>query len=90
MQSRNSIENCIILGDFNGHVGRSANGYEGVHGGQGWGDRNKEGEKILEFADSFGMVIGNTFFKKNAEKLITFKSGNCATVIDYVMVGKKS
>ena len=43
-------------------------------GGQGWGKRNRDGEKILKFADSFDMMIGNTFFKKDAEKLITFKS----------------
>ena len=29
------------------------------------------------------MVVGNTFFKKDDEKLITYKSENCATVIDY-------
>ena len=35
------------------------------------------------------MVVGNTFFKKDDEKLITFKSGNCATVIDYAVVQKE-
>ena len=39
------------------------NGYEGVHGGNGFGDRNAEGEAILEFAMSFGLVA-NTFFMK--------------------------
>jgi len=33
-------------------------------------------------------VVGNTFFKKDAEKLITYKSGDCATMIDYVLVQK--
>ena len=35
------------------------------------------------------MVVGNTFFKKEDEKLITYKSGNCATVIDYAVVQKE-
>ena len=35
------------------------------------------------------MVFGNTFFKKDDEKLITYKSGNCATVIDYAVVQKE-
>ena len=35
------------------------------------------------------MVAGNTFFKKDDEKLITYKSGNCATVIDYAVVQKE-
>ena len=78
-----------MLGEFNGHVGRSSLGYDGIHGGFGRGERNRDGERILEFADSLDMVVGNTFFKKDDEKLITYKSGNCATVIDYAMVQKE-
>ena len=84
VQSRHGIS--FVLGDFNGHVGRSSLGYDGLHGGFGWGERNRDGERILEFADSLDMVVGNTFFKKDDEKLITYKSGNCATVIDYAVV----
>ena len=36
------------------------------------------------------MVVGNTYFKKEDEKLITFKSGTNATTIDYVLVNKKA
>ena len=36
----------MICGDFNHHVGKVANGYEGVHGGHGYGLRNTEGERI--------------------------------------------
>jgi len=61
---QNKTSNCIVMGDFNRHVGSSVNGYEGVHGGHGWGERNKGGERLPEFADSFDMVIGNTFFRK--------------------------
>ena len=78
-----------MLGDFNGHVGRSSVGYDGIHGGFGWGERNRDGERILEFADSLDMVVGNTFFKKDDKKFITYKSGNCATVIDYAVVQKE-
>ena len=35
------------------------------------------------------MVVGNTFFKKDDEKLNTYKSGNRATVIDYAVVQKE-
>ena len=31
MQSKGG--NCILMGDFNGHVESSIDGYEGVHGG---------------------------------------------------------
>ena len=87
VQSRHGI--CFVLGDFSGHVGRCSLGHDGIHGGFDWGERNRDGEKILEFADSLDMVVGNTFFKKEDEKLITYKSGNCATVIDYAVVQKK-
>ena len=87
VQSRHGI--CFVLGDFNGHVGRFSLGYDGIHGGFGWGECNRDGERILEFADSLDMVVGNTFFKKGDEKLITHKSGNCATAIDYAEVQKE-
>ena len=32
------------------------------------------------------MVVENTFFKKDDEKLITYKSGDCAIVVDYAVV----
>ena len=43
-----------------------------VHGGMGFGTRNAEGERILECGDAVGMVVCNTFFKKEGSKLITF------------------
>ena len=36
--------------DWNGHIGLDASGFEGVHGGHAFGDRNIEGERLLEFA----------------------------------------
>ena len=67
VQSRHGI--CFVLGDFNGHVGRSSLGYIGIHGGFGWGERNRDGERILEFADSLDMVVGNTFFQEGRRKI---------------------
>ena len=55
------------------HVGRDADGYGGVQGGMGFGTRNAEGERILEFGDAVGIVVCNTFFKKEDSKLITVK-----------------
>ena len=34
--------------DFNGHVVRNADGYEGAHAGFGFGERNDEGRRLLE------------------------------------------
>ena len=47
-------EMVVVCGDFNGHVGEQIEGYEGVHGGKGFGKskRNRKGEMLLEFADA--------------------------------------
>ena len=49
-------EVIILGGDMNGHVGKITAGYEDVHGGFGYGVRNVEGERILEFGLSLDMV----------------------------------
>ena len=58
--------------------------FEGVHGGFGFGDRNVEGEMILETADALNLVILNTWFTKK-ERLFTYENGNCRTVVDYIL-----
>ena len=81
-------ESIFIGSDMNGHVGRDADRYGGVHGGMGFGTRNAEGERILEFGDAVGMVVCNTFFKKEDSKLINYQSGDNRSMIDYLMVKK--
>ena len=58
--------------DMNGHDGRDAGGYGGVHSGMGFGTRNTEGERILEFGDAVGMVVCNTFIRKEDSKLASY------------------
>ncbi|XP_066967139.1 uncharacterized protein [Macrobrachium rosenbergii] len=43
----------VIGGDINGHVGRTREGIERVHGGWGVGERNDEGEGVVDCAVSF-------------------------------------
>ena len=76
----------VIGGDFNGHVGEKADGYQGVHGGFGFGTRNLEGERILELGAALDLKVCNTFFKKRESRLITYKSGPHHTQIDYFLV----
>ena len=54
------------MGDFNGHVGKRIKDYEGVHGGNGIGERNVEGKMLLEFCDEKELCVANTWFKKEA------------------------
>jgi hypothetical protein len=81
-----SGEMAVVCGDFNGHVGEEIEGYEGVHGGKGYGRRNVEGEMLLEFAGAHQLSIMNTWFDKSDLRKITYESGRNQTVVDYVLV----
>ena len=64
MQGITQGEQIFIGGDFNGHVGKDRGGYEMVHGGHGFGDRNNSSEVILDFAMAYDLTVANTFFRR--------------------------
>ena len=84
-----SDEFVVLFGDLNGHVGVGADGYEGVYGGYGCGVRNEEGYRVLELAGAHSTVVGSTLFKRVIARLITYKSGENMSMIDYVLVKSK-
>ena len=45
---------------------------------------DSEGERILEYALAYDLFLGNTCFKKRDSHLITYRSGNTATQIDFM------
>ena len=49
-ECRECDERLMVCGDFNGHVGESIDGFEGVLGGSGFGARNMEGEVLTELS----------------------------------------
>jgi len=73
----------VSAGDMNGHVGSSNVGYDGVHGGFGYGDRNADGSRILEFAYGLNLLICNTLFMKQESQLVTYTAGpaECTHII---------
>ena len=83
-------EFLIPCGDWNGRVGSTGSGYKEVHGGYGYGkpDPDSEGERILEYALAYDLFLGNTCFKKRDSHLITYRSGNTATQIDFMLFRK--
>ena len=81
-------EKVFFLGDWNGHVGAAADGFEIVHGGHGFGNRNPEGERILDFAIANDLIVGNTLFTKRDSHLVTYSSGETRTQVDYVIYRK--
>src|SRR5207245_894559 len=56
--------------------------------GKGFGKRNEEGEVLLEFACSRDMIIAKTWFDKEDSKKVSYESGGCKTVVDYILVRK--
>ena len=49
------------MGDLNGHVGQRTEGYEQVIGQDGIGQRNTEGDRVLNVWKSNGIKIMNTY-----------------------------
>ena len=72
----------FVGGDFNGHIGARVDGYQGIHGGFGYGVRNDNGSALLEFATAHDLVIVNSCFRKRDDNLINFRSGGHATQIN--------
>ena len=57
--------------------------------GYGRSEPDVEGERILEYALAFDLLLGNTCFKKRDCHLITYKSGNAATQTDKLVTNVK-
>ena len=58
-------------------------GYEMVHGGYGFEDRNEAGMSILDFAIAYDLILANSYFKKRDEHLNTLKSRSNKSQIDF-------
>ena len=80
----------IVCSDLNGHIGKDSDGFEGIHGGHGYGIRNAEGTRILDMCAATNLVVANSFFKKDNNKLITYSSGNTNTQIDYILTNQSN
>nr|XP_016499080.1 PREDICTED: craniofacial development protein 2-like [Nicotiana tabacum] len=81
-------EKLIIGGDFNGHIGVTARGYDEVHGWFGFGVRNEGSTSLLYFSKAFNLVLANSCFHKREEHLVTFQSKVVRTQIDYLLFRK--
>ena len=62
-------EMVFCQGNFNGHVGRRIDGFQGVHGGYGSGKRNVQERRLLEFCDEKKLGVANTWFEKEQRKI---------------------
>ena len=78
-------EYLFVCGDFNGHVGKAPEGFSGVHGGRGFGSGNADGTRILDLCTTANLAVTNTYFMKPDSHLVTYRSGNSCTQVDYIL-----
>ena len=71
-------------------MGKRNIGDEEIMGRYGAGTRNKEGSRVVDFAERINLVIVNTYFKKKDEHRVMYKSGNKSTQVDYVMCRRRN
>ena len=83
-----TVAKLFVCGDFNGHIGRESSVYDGVHGGFGYGERNIEVERILEFSIANDFVICNSFFQKRNGHQVTYQSSGTSTQVGFILTRK--
>ena len=79
----------LVGGDFNGHVGSDMGGFGEVHGGLEIGQINDGGIRLLDLTVGKGLRLMNTCFQKRKSRLVTFRSGETETMVDYILVNNK-
>jgi len=61
----------VAGGDLNGSESTNVDGYVPTHSGYDFGERNADGERILEFCDAMELIVTNTCFQRQ-NKLATY------------------
>jgi hypothetical protein len=82
-------EKLFIGGDLNGYAGSTRVGFDGVHGGFGYGSRNQEGEGIMNFALAYDLIVANILFRKRVSHLVTFNSSQHCSQIDFIIARRE-
>ena len=78
-----------IAGDFNGEVGTTESGEEESVGGFGWGTRNRDSRELVELVMRNGLAEAGTFFKKQENPKISYRSGQHKTELDLLVVRRQ-
>ncbi len=81
----------ILMGDFNAKVGNNNENVEHVMGHFGLGDRNVNGELLVDFCAAHRLVIGGTLFPHRDIHKSTWISPDQQTAnqIDHVIISKR-
>ena len=89
MKQCKSLENTIILGDFNAKVGEGRQ--DNTVGPHGLGVRNERGQHLIDWATCKEFLIGNTWFEMPNRRRWTWRSpgNNTRNQIDYILVRER-
>uniref|UniRef100_A0A1Y1M0F5 Reverse transcriptase domain-containing protein n=2 Tax=Photinus pyralis TaxID=7054 RepID=A0A1Y1M0F5_PHOPY len=81
----------IILGDFNGRVGKRKNEGADVIGNQGEDHKNNNGVRLINFCVDNNLIITNTFYKHKEIHKFTreVESRNEKSIIDYILINRE-
>ena len=78
-------ERVFIGADLNGHAYEGNTSDEEVMGKHGNGQRNAEGQTVVDFAKRMETAMTNTNFKKEEDSRATYTSGGRSTQIDSIL-----
>lgn len=85
--------NYIILGDFNAKIGRDCHKiWPLVSGKFSIGERNAQGDRLLQFSAINNLTIVNTLYKHKTPRLVTWISPDLKTrnQIDFIITQKEN
>ncbi|CAH2097258.1 unnamed protein product [Euphydryas editha] len=79
----------VVMGDFNAKVGVQDRD-ESVIGPHGLGRRNRRGQMLVDFLESEGLFLMNSFFQKKPQRRWTWQSPDTVTrnEIDFIIADK--
>ena len=82
-------ERLVVKGDFNSKVGKERE--ENLVGPYGLGERNENGDLMVDFCKEFGLVVTNTWNEQREEERHTWISpdGRTRNQIDYILIDKR-
>uniref|UniRef100_A0A8D8X5H0 Craniofacial development protein 2 n=1 Tax=Cacopsylla melanoneura TaxID=428564 RepID=A0A8D8X5H0_9HEMI len=79
-------DSLVILGDWNAAVGNTKE--VNVSGNNGYGRRNRRGQRLIDFCKEKELIITNTMFQQPLSRRYTWTApgGNARYQIDYILV----
>ena len=91
MDSVHKHDILLVMGDLNAKVGEDNEGYENIIGSHGVGERNDNGERLVDFCGLNNLVVTGTIFphKLIHKQTWTPPGGKTKNQIDDVLVSRQ-